>query len=102
MVLICNSTQNIPSEIIGRWNMNASSKFRERFELNLLQRRILYINGEITDQLASDIGAAIVWLNTLSGEPITIYVDSPGGKASAGLDIVDAIKNSTAPVDVII
>ncbi|MFA6495024.1 MAG: ATP-dependent Clp protease proteolytic subunit [Candidatus Paceibacterota bacterium] len=79
-----------------------TKELKTEFDLDLFRKRILYLHGEITDQMAAEVGAAIVWLNALSSEPITIYVDSPGGKAGAGLDIVDAIKNSTAPVDAII
>lgn len=79
-----------------------AKEFKTRFDLDLLQRRTLYLHGEITDQMAAEVGAALVWLNTIGVDPIMLYVDSPGGKAGAGLDIVDAINHSKAPVDVTI
>lgn len=71
----------------------------EKWALDLLQKRILYLDGSTTPITARQLGRAIVWLNAQDEEkPITLYIDSPGGNADAGLDICDIIRHSHAPI----
>jgi ATP-dependent Clp endopeptidase proteolytic subunit ClpP len=63
-----------------------------------LGKRALFLIGEIDAGDAKRICASVAYLNLLSVEPITFYIDSPGGSASAGLDIYDAVKSSKSPV----
>lgn len=58
-------------------------------------RRIIYITGEIADQMAAEICCQINHLAALSDEDITLWIMSPGGSVSAGsaiLDTMDACK----------
>lgn len=58
-------------------------------------RRIIYITGEIADQMAAEICCQINHLAVLSDEDITLWIMSPGGSVSAGsaiLDTMDACK----------
>lgn len=72
---------------------------KERFHEDLLQKRIIYLFGEITETEANRIGKAVIWLNAKSEtEPITLFVTSQGGDVGAGLDIYDILKLSQAPV----
>ncbi len=65
----------------------------------LLEKRIILINDEITDQLSSLIVSEIIYLNAISQtDPITIYIHSPGGSIYAGLAIYDIIKKVEAPI----
>lgn len=66
---------------------------------DLLSKRIIYLSGEITHEMASKFGKAVVWLNAQSSQkPISLYIDSAGGLASAGLDIYDMVRHSKAPI----
>ena len=65
----------------------------------LLEKRIILLNDEITDQLSSLIISEIIYLNATSQtEPITIYINSPGGSIYAGLAIYDIMKKVEAPI----
>ncbi|MCH5180650.1 MAG: ATP-dependent Clp protease proteolytic subunit [Erysipelotrichales bacterium] len=65
----------------------------------LLEKRIILLNDEITDQLSSLIVSEIIYLNATSQtEPITIYINSPGGSIYAGLAIYDIMKKVEAPI----
>jgi len=59
----------------------------------MLQRREVWLAGEITDALADSV---IRQLLHLSGEApddtITLYIDSPGGSVSAGLAVYDVMQ----------
>lgn len=68
----------------------------------LLSERIIFITGEINDELASLIVAQILYLQAIDAkEQITIYINSPGGEVNAGLAIYDAIKASSCPISTI-
>ena len=59
----------------------------------LLQReRVIFIEGEITDMLASHVCEQLQYLNNESVEkPITLMISSPGGSVVAGCRILDRI-----------
>lgn len=59
----------------------------------MLKDRIIFIDEEITDQLASVVVAQILFLEAEDSEKdICIYINSPGGSVTAGLAIYDTIK----------
>lgn len=59
----------------------------------MLQRREVWLTGEITDALADSV---ICQLLHLSGEApeeaVTLYIDSPGGSVGAGLAVYDVMQ----------
>lgn len=66
---------------------------------HLLKYRIIYLFGEITDQLASLIIMQLIYLNGEdSTKPITLYIQSYGGDLYSGLAIIDGIGSIKAPV----
>lgn len=68
----------------------------------LLSERIIFLIGEINDEVASIIVSQILYLQAInSKEQITIYINSPGGEVNAGLAIYDAIKASSCPISTI-
>ena len=48
----------------------------------LLKERIIFISGEIDDNLANSVIAELLYLDSLSSEDISIYINSPGGSVS--------------------
>ena len=59
----------------------------------LLKDRIVFIDGEINDQMADLIVAQILFLESENPEKdISIYINSPGGAVTAGLAIYDTMK----------
>lgn len=68
----------------------------------LLGERIIFLIGEINDQVASLITSQIIYLQAINPkEQITIYINSPGGEVNAGLAIYDVIKASSCPISTI-
>ena len=57
----------------------------------LLASRIVFINGEINDSVASTVIAELLYLDTLSNDDISIYINSPGGMVTAGFAIYDTM-----------
>lgn len=57
----------------------------------LLANRIVFINGEINDSVASTVIAELLYLDSLSNDDISIYINSPGGMVTAGFAIYDTM-----------
>ena len=57
----------------------------------LLASRIVFINGEINDSVASTVIAELLYLDSLSNDDISIYINSPGGIVTAGFAIYDTM-----------
>ena len=57
----------------------------------LLQDRIVFITGEINDDLANLVISELLYLDSISHDDIYLYINSPGGSVTAGLAIYDTI-----------
>ena len=57
----------------------------------LLKDRIVFISGEIDDNLANRVIAELLYLDSTGNEDINIYINSPGGSVSAGTAIYDTM-----------
>lgn len=57
----------------------------------LLQDRIIFITGEITDTTANIIISELLYLDSLNNEDICIYINSPGGSVTSGFAIYDTM-----------
>ncbi len=58
----------------------------------LLQDRILFVSGEITDAVANSVIAQLLYLDAMDSEKdIHMYINSPGGSITAGMGIYDAM-----------
>ena len=58
----------------------------------LLEDRIIFISGEITDESSNIIIGQLLYLDSISNDDISIYINSPGGSVTAGLAIYDTMK----------
>ena len=55
----------------------------------LVQERIIFIDSEINPELANGVIAQMLYLDSLNHEPISLYINSPGGSVYDGLAIYD-------------
>ena len=68
----------------------------------LLSERIIFITGEINDELASLVISEMLYLEAISKDAkINIYINSPGGAVSSGLAIYDVMKKIKCPISTI-
>lgn len=59
----------------------------------LLEDRIVFLTGEINDQMANTIVAQLIYLEGKNPDKdIFMYINSPGGSVSAGLAIYDTMQ----------
>lgn len=63
-----------------------------------LEQRIIYLDGDITDGTGSEISKQLLYLDSISNEPIKLYINTGGGSCSEGLQILDTMELINSPV----
>jgi len=59
----------------------------------LLEDRIVFISGEITDETANTVVAQLLFLESKNPDKdICLYINSPGGSVTAGMAIYDTMQ----------
>jgi len=58
----------------------------------LQMERIIFLGSEINDDVANVIQAQLLWLSSLNDEPISLYINSPGGIITSGMAIYDTMQ----------
>lgn len=57
----------------------------------LLTNRIVFITGEINDDLSNLVISELLYLDSLNHNDIYLYINSPGGSVTSGLAIYDTM-----------
>lgn len=68
----------------------------------LINKRIIFINGEIDDEIANDIIEKLLFLVIQDSESdIKLYINSPGGDVTSAFAIYDTIQHIPCDVETI-
>lgn len=67
----------------------------------LLKERIVFITGEIDDNLANSVIAELLYLDSINHDDICVYINSPGGSVSSGMAIYDTMNFLNSDVSTI-
>lgn len=57
----------------------------------LLKNRIIILSGEINDDSANIVIAELLYLDSISNDDISLYINSPGGSITSGMAIYDTM-----------
>jgi ATP-dependent Clp protease, protease subunit len=77
----------------GRWERSFDIYSR------LLRERIVFLGQEVNDDIANLIAAQLLHLDAVEpGKDISLYINSPGGSAYAGMAIYDTIQYVSSDV----
>ena len=68
---------------------------------DLLKKRIIFISGEINDELANDVVTKLLLLDSENHKEIKMYINSPGGSVSSGMAIYDTMNYVKSDVSTI-
>lgn len=69
----------------------------------LLKDRIVFCLGEVNDNMANNIVAQLLFLESEdNSRPINLYINSPGGSVTAGLSIYDTMQFINSPVHTVV
>lgn len=78
-----------------------SSRGERAFDIysRLLRERIIFLNGQIEDTMASLVSAQLLFLEAENPKkPIYLYINSPGGVVTSALAMYDTMQFIRAPV----
>lgn len=67
----------------------------------LMKTRSVMISGEINKDIANEFTQRMLVLDSESQDPITVYINSPGGDVDSGFAIYDMIRFVSSPVTVV-
>lgn len=66
-----------------------------------LMNRCIFLTGSIDAIMANAFLSQLLYLEGESDDPITIYINSPGGEVNAGLMIYDSIQGSQLDINMV-
>jgi ATP-dependent Clp protease protease subunit len=58
----------------------------------LMRDRILWVAGEVNDNMSTVVQAQLMFLDSVDNTDITMHIDSPGGSVKSGLSMVDVME----------
>lgn len=67
----------------------------------LLKDRVIMLTGQVESRMAALIQAQLLFLDAENNEPITLYINSPGGSVTDGMAILDTMNIIKSPVHTI-
>lgn len=80
-----------------------ASPVSAQIQKEFLKQRKIFLWGGVNDASARDITEKLLYLEAVApGEPITFYINTPGGSITAGMAIYDTIKLISSPVKVVV
>ena len=68
----------------------------------LLKDRIIFLSGEINDNVASIVISELLYLDAQNHDDIFLYINSPGGSVTSGLAIYDTMNYIKSDVRTIV
>lgn len=93
-MLISKTNQPIISNSLVPMVVEQTGRGERSYDLfsRLLKERIIFLNGEIDENLSSLIVGQLIFLEAENDEKdIQIYINSPGGSVTAGMAIFDTM-----------
>ena len=74
--------------------VESTSRGERSFDIfsRLLRERIVFVTGEVEDQMASLIVAQLLFLESENSQDISMYINSPGGVITSGMAIHDTMQ----------
>tara|TARA_A100001201_G_scaffold142938_1_gene142619 strand:+ start:857 stop:1438 length:582 start_codon:yes stop_codon:yes gene_type:complete len=67
----------------------------------LLKDRVVMLTTDVNDDVSSNIVAQLLFLDSISNDPINFYINSPGGAVTAGMAMYDTMQYISSPVSTI-
>ena len=67
----------------------------------LLKERIVFLSGEINDDVANTVVSELLYLDSVNHNDISLYINSPGGSITSGMAIMDTMNYIKSDVSTI-
>ncbi|MBR5662189.1 MAG: ATP-dependent Clp protease proteolytic subunit [Bacilli bacterium] len=59
---------------------------------HLLNNRIIFLSGEINNYVSNLVISEMLYLDSISNDEISLYINSPGGNVTSGMAIYDTMQ----------
>lgn len=69
---------------------NGREKYYDLYS-RLLKDRIIFLSGEINDEVSNVVVSELLYLDGISNDDIYLYINSPGGSITSGMAIYDTM-----------
>ena len=82
--------------------VDMGSEFTNLFRENkLMESRSLFMSEAVTSSTARKLVTDLLTLDSISNDPIFLYINSPGGEVNSGFGIYDTIRFIGSPVTIV-
>ena len=88
-------------KVKNRKNNHKHRKQKNFNSIDLLDNRIIYLDGEITEESAKRTIETLLKLDIINHKDIKMYINSEGGSVNAGLAIIDTMNSIKSDVSTI-
>lgn len=78
-----------------------NNRFKRVRDIDLLEQRIIYVDGDIDDDSAHRVVEKLIKLDKVNHNDITMYINSVGGSVSSGFviyDVMNMIKSNVSTI----
>ncbi|GAK95022.1 ATP-dependent Clp protease proteolytic subunit [Nonlabens ulvanivorans] len=72
--------------------MSKTSKLQDKIDNVHIEQRKIFIWGMVNDQTAKHCVDRLLYLDSVSHEEITFFINSPGGYVTSGFSIYDTMQ----------
>ncbi len=73
------------------------------FEKHLIKARIVMCFGPVTDKMAREVTTRMLVMEVEdANQPVTVYINSPGGSADSGFAIYDMLRFAAPPIRTVV
>lgn len=91
--------QDHPEQNTDLLRANISALMQRKF----LEQRKVFLWGAVDDESARDVTEKLFYLEMdKPGQPITFYLNSPGGSITAGMAVFDTMQLISSPITVVV
>ncbi|MBR1862848.1 MAG: ATP-dependent Clp protease proteolytic subunit [Ruminococcus sp.] len=70
-------------------------------DMQFTDQRVIFFTGEVTEESTGDLISKLMFLDSLSDDPITLILSSPGGSCYHGFAVIDLIGAMSSPVNTV-
>lgn len=67
-------------------------KSRDMMLEKMLEARTILLTGQVNKEMAERVARQLILMESMSTDPIKVFIDSPGGDADSGFAIVDMLR----------
>jgi ATP-dependent Clp protease protease subunit len=94
---------NHPLNFMSKNDKEKEKSSGARIQDRFLKERKVFLWGEVSDKSAKDVTEKLLFLEAdAPGEPVTFYINTPGGSITAGMAIYDTMQLISSPITVVV